>query len=264
MLMLLSPSKTQDFISPLPKALPAATQPAFLDQSETLVKLLRKLSLQDLQELMGISPNLATLNKARYKNFSLPFTPENARACILAFQGDVYDGLQAENFTKAEFQFAQKHLRILSGLYGLLRPLDLMQPYRLEMGIKLKNKAGRDLYRFWGSQLSEAVNEAAKQAKSEFIINLASEEYASGLDRKALKVPLVSPQFKEEKGNQLRILALFAKRARGAMARHLIQYGGTDLHALHSFETDGYRYRPDLSTPEKPVFARPQPAAKAA
>ena len=264
MIILLSPSKTQDFTSPLPKALPAPTQPAFLKQSEALVKIMRKKSEADLQSMMGISEKLAALNVQRFHDFSLPFTPENARQAILAFQGDVYDGLQAESFSKADFTFAQAHLRMLSGLYGLLRPLDLMQAYRLEMGIKVVNPKGKDLYAYWGSQLAEAINDAAQNAKTDMVVNLASEEYSSAIDRKALKVQLISPQFKEEKGNQLRILALFAKRARGAMARHLIQSHGTDVKALQKFSTDGYGYRADLSTPETPVFSRIQPAAKKA
>jgi cytoplasmic iron level regulating protein YaaA (DUF328/UPF0246 family) len=264
MLMLLSPAKTLDYETPLPKVLPPATQPDYLAQSEQLIAILRKKSVADIQDLMGISEKLGVLNAQRFKDFSQPFTPENARACILAFRGDVYDGLHADDFSKADFTFAQSHLRILSGLYGLLRPLDLIQPYRLEMGTKLANKRGKDLYAFWGTQLAEAINEAAKAAKTDIVVNLASEEYSKAVDRKALKVQLISPQFKEEKGNQLRILSLFAKRARGMMARHLIQSQAKDFKALQSFKTDGYRFRVDLSTEETPVFARPQPAAKAA
>lgn len=263
MLMLLSPAKTLDYETPLPKALPPVTQPAFLAQSEQLIATLRTQSEADIQKLMGISEKLAALNVARFRDFTLPFTTENARACLLAFRGDVYDGLQADDFSKADFTFAQSHLRILSGLYGLLRPLDLIQPYRLEMGTKLPNPHGKDLYAFWGSQLADAINEAAKAAKTDTVINLASEEYSKAVDRNALKVRLISPQFKEEKGNQLRILSLFAKRARGMMARHLIQSQAKDTNTLHAFATDGYRFRPDLSTEETPVFARLQPANKA-
>lgn len=264
MLILLSPSKTQSFGVPNPVALPATTLPVFRRQSGELIALLREKNPAQLETLMGISPKLAVLNAERYQSFSKQFTQANSRACILAFQGDVYDGLEAEHFTARQFAWAQDHLRILSGLYGILRPLDRIQPYRLEMSIKLPNEAGRDLYKFWSEALAESINDAAKAAGTDTVINLASEEYAKAVDAKALNVRLISPQFKEAKGNQLRILALFAKRARGMMARHLIAHQGKTPKSMESFELGGYRYDPDLSAPQTPVFTRPQPAVKAA
>lgn len=264
MLILLSPAKTQVFDEADPKAVPPVTLPDFRARSGELIALLRKKTPAQLESLMGISPKLAALNADRYRAFSTQFTEANSRACILAFQGDVYDGLEAARFTAKQFAWAQEHLRILSGLYGVLRPLDRVQPYRLEMSIRLANKKGRDLYAYWGDALAEAINDAAQAAGTDTVINLASEEYSKAVTRKALKVNFISPQFKEAKGNQLRILALFAKRARGMMARHLIETQGKTPKALQSFTHGGYRYDADLSTPEIPVFTRPQPAAKAA
>ncbi len=264
MLILLSPSKTQDFETPAPAHWPAPTLPDFRARSQELVKLLQRKSAADLEALMEISPKLAALNAERYQRFSARFTHANSRPAITAFQGDVYDGLSAASFDHEDAAWAQGHLRILSGLYGLLRPLDRIQPYRLEMSIRLENPAGRDLYRFWGDTLAQAVNKAAKAAGTDLVINLASEEYAKAIRREALKVRLISPQFKEAKGNQLRILALFAKQARGMMARHLIETRGTNLNALQDFTLGGYRYAPELSTETTPVFTRPQPSAKAA
>ncbi len=269
MLILLSPSKTQDFDSPVPAGFPTPSLPAFRARSLELVEILRERSAQDLAHLMDISPKLAALNHDRFQHFAPRFTATNSRPCLRAFQGDVYDGLEAEHFTPAQIAWAQDRLRILSGLYGVLRPLDRIQPYRLEMSTRLPNPKGRDLYAFWGEALAEAINAAAKAVGTDIVINLASEEYAKAVSQKALKVQIISPQFKEasirkDGGNQLRILALFAKRARGMMARHVIEKRGKSMKALQGFGYGGYTYDPDLSTPETPVFTRPQPTAKAA
>lgn len=250
MLILLSPSKTQDFTSPAPKT--AHSMPELLSDSETLVKELRKLSAPKLGELMEISDKLSALNYARYQEFHTPFTAKNARPALLAFKGDVYDGFDLSQYDKEDFAFAQKHLHILSGLYGLLRPLDLIQPYRLEMSIRLKNPRGKDLYAFWGGRITEAIN----AAKPKHIINLASLEYFKAVQPGKLKAPLVTPVFKEKKGNQLKIIGLFAKAARGVMADYIIRHRLKNPEALKEFSENGYRFREDLSKDGELVFVR--------
>ncbi len=249
MIILLSPSKTLDFESPTPKI--AATQPEFLRESEFLIKALRKKSVADLQKLMDLSPKLAQLNVDRYKAFHTPFTPKNARPCIFAFKGDVYEGLDVESFSTAMLKSAQAELRILSGLYGLLRPFDLIQPYRLEMGTRLATSQGKNLYSFWGDHLTHKINEALALQKDKTVINLASEEYFGAVNPENLTGKVVTPIFKEAKGNQLKVIGLFAKKARGMMARHLLS--GKNLQ---SFNMSGYKLEPDLSTPLEVVFVR--------
>ena len=221
MIIVLSPAKTLDFETPT--TLAEHTQPAFLDQSQMLIKRLRQLSPLELSQLMTISDPLAALNATRYANWKKPFTPENAKQAVLAFNGDVYEGLDAATLSPAALQFAQDHLRVLSGLYGVLRPLDLMQPYRLEMGIRLTNPRGKDLYAFWGERIVDALNLALQESKATTLLNLASEEYFRSVRTKKLCVPVIQPVFEDWSGGQstgkFKVISFYAKRARGLMAR---------------------------------------------
>lgn len=254
MIILLSPSKTLDCESPAPKG--EATQPRLLSESQTLIKQLRGKSVAEIQQLMDISEKLATLNHQRFQQWSLPFTPQNARPCFYAFQGDVYTGLEAASFDKVSTRRAQERLRILSGLYGLLRPMDLIQPYRLEMGTRLATSRGKNLYDFWGDRITQMLNEDLATQKHKLVINLASEEYFSAVRPPLLKGKLITPIFKERKGNQLKIIGLFAKKARGMMARYLIKENIQTAEGIHSFAMDGYRYQPHLSTETAFIFMR--------
>lgn len=253
MLVLLSPSKTQDFT---PVDSPKPTQPALLQESEILMGELRKLSAPKIGKLMGVSEKLATLNHQRFQDFSTPFTPKNAKPAALAFKGDVYDGLDAPSLSARELEFAQHSIRILSGLYGVLRPLDLIQAYRLEMKTPLKNPRGKDLYAFWGDRLTELLNQQLKEEKTDTIVNLASQEYFSAVNTKKLAGRLVTVHFKERKDGKLKVIGLFAKRARGMMARYIVQQGITDIGAITRFHEDGYQFEPELSTDGEFVFAR--------
>jgi len=243
MKIIISPSKTLDFESPAKSK--NHTQPQFLDDTEILATEMRKKTSKDLQKLMSISEKLGDLNYQRFQDFSAPFTPKNAKQCIYAFKGDVYDGLDAESLSEKDIEFAQEHLRILSGFYGLLRPLDLMQAYRLEMGIKLKNPRGKNLYEFWGSKLSEELGD-------ELVINLASNEYAKAVKPKAELVI----DFKENKNGKLQTIGLFAKKARGMMARYIIQNRITSPAKIKKFSEGGYQFREDLSDDKCFCFVR--------
>lgn len=256
MLMLLSPSKTQDFSPARSVAGHAPQSPLLLDESAALVKTLKKHSVAQLQELMGISEKLAELNHGRFQTFSTPFTSKNAKPAIFAFRGDVYDGLDADSLTDKQLAFAQTSLRMLSGLYGLLKPFDLMQPYRLEMGTPLTTRRGKNLYAFWGGRITEALNAELEGTKSKTVLNLASQEYASAVQPQDLAGDWVNVHFKEEKGNQLKVVGLFAKRARGSFARYVIQKRLSGMEKLHGFAEDGYRFRDDLSTPNDLIFSR--------
>jgi cytoplasmic iron level regulating protein YaaA (DUF328/UPF0246 family) len=255
MLLVLSPSKTLDYESPLPLR-PAPAEPACLSESEILVKHLRKLTPARLQKLMDISPKLAALNAERYRAFHTPFTPQNARPCLFAFKGDVYEGLQADALGAKPLAWLQSHLRILSGLYGLLRPYDLIQPYRLEMGIALKNPRGRNLYAFWGDRMTEALNADLKAVKSKVLVNLASNEYFRAVRPEKLNATVITPQFREKKNGEYKTVALFAKRARGLMARFMAEREINNPADLRDFSEESYRYLPKLSTAEAPVFGR--------
>ncbi len=249
MIILLSPSKTLDMDAKAPHGKP--TQPRFLEQTETLAAIMKKQSTSDLKKLMGISDKLAELNEARFKAFSTPFTRLNATPALYAFQGDVYEGMDAASFSAEDVAFAQTHLRMLSGFYGLLRPMDLMQAYRLEMGIKLNNAKGKDLYAFWGEALQRQI---AKEA--DYVVNLASQEYAKAAKLGTIEKPVITPIFKEKKGNQLKVIALMAKRARGRMARWIIQHRLTQPELLSQFAEDGYRFDPHLSNEQELTFTR--------
>ncbi len=257
MLMMLSPSKTLDFQTP-PQT-EAQTQPAFLDDARALVDRLRGYTPQDLAQLMGIREPLAELNAQRFQQWSPPFTLDNAKQAVLAFKGDVYDGLAAEDLSEDDLRFAQEHLRILSGLYGLLRPLDLIQPYRLEMGTKLPTERGKNLYAFWGDTLAKALDEALAAAEASALVNLASSEYFKAVKTAALSVPVVTPVFKERKNGEHKTVAIYAKKARGLMARYAIVNRISDPDDLKQFDADGYRFTKKLSSEREWVFTRKQP-----
>lgn len=254
MLLILSPSKTQAFESPFPKL--ACTLPELRNDSLLLVKELKKYTPAKLESLMDISPKLAALNHARYQAFTPDFTESNARPALLAFRGDVYDGLQADSFSKADIAFAQSHLRILSGLYGALRPLDLIQPYRLEMKTKLKTPRKKDLYDFWGSRITEQLNDALAASENDTLINLASEEYFKAVQPKALHGSIITPVFKEYHKGKLQIIALFAKKARGMMAHYAITQRLKTPEGLKKFTQCGYRFDSALSTEHEWIFTR--------
>ena len=254
MLILLSPAKTLDFESPLPSV--TASQPDFLDDAEELIEQLRTLSPADLSRLMGISDPLAALNAGRYAAWSRPFTPANARPAVLAFNGDVYEGLAAASLSAADLHFAQSHLRILSGLYGVLRPLDLMQPYRLEMGTRLVNPRGKDLYAFWGERLASALKMAAAEAGAKTVVNLASEEYFKAVAKKALALPVVQPVFEDWSAGRYKVVSFYAKRARGAMARFALTARLTSAEGLQAFSGEGYGFVAAASDAQRWVFRR--------
>ena len=254
MLILISPAKTLDYQSDLATA--RYTQPQLLKYSEQLIAEARKLSAPQIGKLMSISDKLADLNVTRFHDWNPKFTPDNARQAILAFKGDVYTGLQAETFTEAQFDFAQQHLRILSGLYGVLRPLDLMQPYRLEMGIRLENPKGKDLYHFWGDTITETLNKALKAQGDDVVINLASDEYFKSVKPKALKGTLVKPVFLDEKNGKFKVISFYAKKARGLMSRYIIENQLADVEQLKQFDSEGYFFDEAASGSGELVFNR--------
>ncbi|MDF2784683.1 MAG: hypothetical protein K0S95_1218 [Pantoea eucrina] len=258
MLMVISPAKTLDYESPL--ATPRFTRPELLEKSQQLIDVARALSPADIASLMRISDKLAHLNAERFNQWQPHFTPENARPAILAFKGDVYTGLQAERFSEADFDFAQQHLRMLSGLYGLLRPLDLMQPYRLEMGTRLANPAGRDLYSFWGDTLTETLNRALQAQGDRVLINLASDEYFRAVKPAKLDADLVKPVFLDEKDGHYKVISFYAKKARGLMSRFVIEHRLTEAEQLKQFDVEGYRFDAAASQGNELVFKRQQQA----
>lgn len=255
MLFLLSPAKTLDYESPLPEV--PHTLPAFAGDAARLIEVLRRKSPQEIASLMDISDPLAALNVARYQAWSPKFTARNARQAVLAFDGDVYDGLQARQMGVADLEWAQQHLRILSGLYGVLRPLDWMQPYRLEMGTSLKVDATANLYQYWGSRLSEHLNGLLAADKTPVVINLASQEYAKAVDRKTLKARVIDCVFEEWRpGGQWKIISFPAKKARGLMARYAITRRIETPRKLENFNLEGYAFDPAASDPDRLVFRR--------
>lgn len=259
MIIVLSPSKTLDTTTH--PAWAGLTQPDYLEQSEALVKRLRKFSRPQLADLMNISAPLAAENHERFKNWNRPFTAENAIPALQLFQGDVYDGLNATTFSAADRAFAQKRLRILSGLYGLVRPLDLLQPYRLEMGTKFESGKPKNLYEFWGEQLADEIKKLTSASKSPVLINLASNEYFKALKPKTLDLQIITPSFKEQRPDgSTRMVTYFAKKARGSMARHLIQSRAKSPDDLHGFQLDGYSWDSAGSAPDQPLFTRPDQA----
>lgn len=257
MLMVISPAKTLDFETP--PTTERFTQPQYLDHSQELIEILRELTPAQIGELMHLSDKLSGLNAARFGSWTPAFTPENAKQALLAFKGDVYTGLQAETFSEAELSYAQDHLRMLSGLYGLLRPLDLMQPYRLEMGTKLANARGKDLYAFWGTRISEWLNEALKEQGDDLLLNLASNEYFSAVKRSALNARIIDTDFKDLKNGQYKIISFYAKKARGMMSRFVISEKINTPDALKQFDVGGYRFNKEQSTATRLVFLRDTP-----
>jgi cytoplasmic iron level regulating protein YaaA (DUF328/UPF0246 family) len=257
MLIVLSPAKTLDYTTP--HAPLPTTLPRFLKQTTALIGLLREYSPARLATLMGISDKLAVLNADRFAAWSPRFSADNSRPAVLAFAGDVYTGLDAATLDAADLGWAQQHLALLSGLYGVLRPLDLMQPYRLEMGTRLTNPAGSDLYAFWGQRIAETLREQLHSDPHPTLVNLASDEYFSAIDRAALGAPVVQPVFQDGSGGRYKIISFYAKRARGAMARYAIRHRLSDVQELKSFDLDGYAYAADASDPTRWVFRRSKP-----
>jgi len=255
MLIVVSPAKSLDMS-------PVSVDPTdlmFPDDAMRLAKAARNLTLSDLKGLMSISDNLAKLNRDRFKAYSADPEPENVKPAVFAFDGDTYKGLEAKTLDPDALLWAQDHLRILSGMYGLLRPLDGMQPYRLEMGSKLKTRRGKDLYDYWGTQISKRLNAEAEAIGTDILVNCASQEYFHAADTKALKLRVVTPQFYEVKGGNPKIVSFFAKRARGAMARYIIENRITEVEDLKGFHTGGYTFDPDMSQDNTLVFSRDYP-----
>ena len=256
MLIVISPAKTLDYDTP-PKT-KVFTTPDYLGQSQQLINRLRNFSSLDISDLMKVSAKIADLNFDRYESWKKPFTEKNAKQSILAFKGDVYTGLDAETFKADDFKFAQNHLRVLSGLYGLLRPLDLMQPYRLEMGTKLKTDKGNNLYEFWGSDITEGLNKQLKKIKSDTLINLASNEYFKSVKPKELNAEIITPAFKEFKNGEYKMIGIYAKKARGLLSRYIIQNKLNDPEDIKAFSEEGYRFNKSLSKGNNWVFTRKQ------
>jgi cytoplasmic iron level regulating protein YaaA (DUF328/UPF0246 family) len=250
MLLVISPAKTLDYSHP---EYSAHTQPDFTSEVKDLVGVLRKKSATQISKLMHLSDSLSILNEERYQTFTDTFSPDNSKQAILAFKGEVYAKMEADNFTAEDLEFAQQHLRILSGLYGLLKPLDLIQPYRLEMGTKLKTKKGDTLYDYWGTKISKALN-AAGEGRT--LVNLASQEYFKAVDKKTLKLPVITIHFKEHKEGNYQVVGFFAKQARGLMSRYAIQNRITDPEQLKVFQEDGYEFAERLSSSQDWVFVR--------
>ena len=256
MLIIISPAKTMDFeTKPVTKTY---SQPALLKQSEALIDVMTTKSPSDIEKLMKISPKLAELNAERFHQWSRPFKLSNAKQAVLAFKGDVYIGLEAENLTEKQLDYAQQHLRILSGLYGVLRPLDLIQPYRLEMGIKLANPEGKNLYEFWDTRLTNKINKQLKDIDSKILLNLASNEYFKAIKVKEVQADIITPKFKDWSNGQYKMIGFFAKKARGSMSRWVIKNKVKSVRKLLTFDVDGYQYSPQDSDPLNPVFLRKQ------
>jgi len=256
MLMLISPAKTLDYSTP--PSTNHHTQPQFMQQAQELVNVLQQYSPADLAKLMSLSDKLAGLNVARFAQWQPNCNLENAKQALLAFKGDVYTGLDADSLTEAELAYAQKHLRILSGLYAVLRPLDLMQAYRLEMGTKLANKQGKDLYSFWGDSITEHLNQYMQENGLSTLLNLASNEYFKAVKPSQLQANLVSVDFKDLKNGQYKIISFYAKKARGMMARYVIQNQISTVAELQSFDSAGYYFSAEQSKPNQLIFLRDQ------
>jgi len=256
MLIVISPAKTLDYTTaPTTKKF---TIPDYLDDSQELINRARNFSTLDISEIMGVSTKIAELNFERFKDWQTPFTEENAKQAVLAFKGDVYTGLDAESLKATDYTFAQKHLRILSGLYGLLRPLDLMQPYRLEMGRKIENDRGKNLYEFWGTSITDGLNAQLKKTKSSHLINLASNEYFKAVKPKLLNAEIITPVFKDYKNGDYKMIGFYAKKARGMLSRYIIENKLSDIEDIKSFDVDGYRFNKKLTDGNTWVFTRKQ------
>lgn len=259
MLALISPAKTLDYESALPTD--QHTLPRLLAHSQQLIDVSRKLSASEIANLMSVSEKIAQLNVARFRDWHPEFNFSNARQAIFAFKGDVYTGLDAYDLSTQDLKFAQSHLRMLSGLYGLLRPLDLMMPYRLEMGTKLANARGHNLYEFWGDQITQLVNADLAQANSELLVNLASDEYYKSVKESKVKAEIIKPVFLDQKNGKYKVISFYAKKARGLMARYIIQNKMNSAEDLKSFNTDGYYFDAASSIKGELVFKRDEQAA---
>lgn len=256
MLLLLSPAKKLDYDTPLGTKL--HTDPLFVGEAKGLIDVLKNKSTSDVAKMMSLSDSLAELNVQRYAQWSPKFTQQNARPAVLAFNGDVYEGLDAASLSESQLKWAQDHVAILSGLYGVLRPLDLMQPYRLEMGTKLENPAGKNLYDYWKQTIAPYLNERLSKDKQPVVVNLASEEYFKSVDLKVLNARVIQCVFQDEKAGTYKIISFYAKRARGLMARYVIENQINTPDKLTGFNLDGYAFAPEVSSADKLVFRRPE------
>ncbi|MBG56368.1 MAG: hypothetical protein CL935_04490 [Deltaproteobacteria bacterium] len=254
MLMIISPAKTLDYESPLKTE--SFTIPDYLENSAELIEIMSKKSLRDLVKMMQVSQKIAELNVDRFKSWELPFSPVNARQALLAFKGDVYNGINTSTLSEDDFSYAQRHLRILSGLYGLLRPLDLIQPYRLEMGLKLNSKKVNTLYQFWGDKITDELTLLLEEQETPVLVNLASNEYFKSVKTKNLECRLITPEFRDLKNGEYKIVQFFAKKARGLMVRYAIDNSIIKSEDLKNFDYDGYTFNSKLSLTDKWVFSR--------
>ncbi len=254
MKIILSPAKSLDFETPT--LIDGYTQPEFLDDSLELIDQLQDFSPEQVSALMSISEKLGDLNYQRFQDWKLPLAPNNAKQCLFAFTGDVYQGLDVNTMSSDDIAFAQQHLRILSGLYGLLKPLDLVLPYRLEMGTKLKTQRGNNLYDFWGTQLTDTLNTELENEPDPSLINLASNEYTKAVKLKSISANVITPVFKDKKNGQYKIISFFAKKARGLMSRYIINNRITSSEDIKHFNIGSYYYNPDLSAGNEWVFTR--------
>jgi cytoplasmic iron level regulating protein YaaA (DUF328/UPF0246 family) len=257
MLTVISPAKTLDFDTPAGTR--KKTQPQLIEFAEQLVEDARGLAPTEIQGLMGVSEKIADLNYQRFMNFTTPFTLQNAKQALLAFKGDVYLGLEADTLDKEQLDFAQHHLAILSGLYGVLRPLDLMQPYRLEMGLTFANRGGKNLYEFWGGEITRTLQKGLKKSGSKVLVNLASNEYFRSVQAGDLDADIITPVFKDLRGGKYKVISFFAKKARGQMARFIIDKELNEAEGLKKFKRDGYRFNKAESTARNWVFTRDEP-----
>jgi hypothetical protein len=254
MIAVISPAKKLNFNAESP--IKAFTQCDFLDESKKLVDKAKDYTVDDIMKLMSVSENIANLTVQRFQDWKLPFDEQNAKQAALAFNGDTYTGLDVETFSQDDFNYSQEHLRILSGLYGLLRPLDLIQPYRLEMGTTMNNSKGKNLYEFWGTKISEQLNRDINNNKSKYIVNCASDEYFKVIDFPTLNVPVIKPIFKDVKNGVPKVISFFAKRARGMMSKYIIKNRVKSIDDLHGFNDNGYAFQPDQSENHELVYIR--------
>ncbi|MCL6233499.1 peroxide stress protein YaaA [Acinetobacter sp. ANC 5579] len=259
MLALISPAKTLDYETALPTE--KFTQPRLLDHSEELISVARKLSVSEISSLMSVSEKIATLNVERFRDWQPDFDFANARQAIFAFKGDVYTGLDAYKLTNSDLEYAQTHLRMLSGLYGLLRPLDLMMPYRLEMGTKLQNPRGHNLYEFWDNTITNLINDDLEKAGSELLVNIASDEYYKSVKESKIKAEIIKPVFLDQKNGKYKVISFYAKKARGLMARYLLENKIERIEDIKSFNTDGYYFDAESSLKGELVFKRDEQQA---
>ncbi|ENV62926.1 UPF0246 protein [Acinetobacter junii NIPH 182] len=254
MLALISPAKTLDYTTALPTD--THTQPRLLEQSQQLIDVCRKLSATEIASLMTVSEKIANLNVERFRDWNAEFDFSNARQALFAFKGDVYTGLDAYHLKDQDIDFAQQHLRMLSGLYGLLRPLDLMMPYRLEMGTKLKNSRGNNLYEFWGSIITDQINQDLAEIDAKLLVNLASDEYYKSVNEKKIRAEIIKPVFLDQKNGKYKVISFYAKKARGLMARYLIENKLSQVEQLKAFDSEGYYFDAESSSDKELVFKR--------